>query len=114
MKILHFIILFFIHTENVKLQSCERLVSEVKRYGKLLESKTPLSSDAIAKAEYYTYDDSGFAIIYFKRDGNLYGTTPYIYCDISSQRWKAFTDGGAYGSWGQSFNKYIKSYQCDC
>lgn len=95
-------------------QSCDTLVSEVRRFGKLVETKTPFSSESIAKAEYYTYKNAGFVLVYFKRDGSLYSSTPYIYCEISNQLWKSFINGASYGSWGQAFRQYIERNKCNC
>ncbi len=114
MKIIYICILIFLNLTFNESNSCDNLMSEVKRYGTLKDSRTPYNSSAISKAEYYTHNNEGFAIIFFKKDGNSFVSTPYIYCNVSSQRWKVFVDDGSNGSWGESFNKYIKSYKCNC
>lgn len=89
-------------------QSCSTLINEVKNNGSLSQSINCSGSSALSSAAYYTYNGSGYVVIYFTSS-----SSPYIYCGISSGTWKNFVNGGR-SSWGKSFDNYISNYGCNC
>jgi hypothetical protein len=68
----------------------------------------------LVKAEYYSYNDDGYVVVYIKGSEYDYIGRPYVFCGISYDRWNSFTSSGIYKSWGESFHNYIMDYKCNC
>lgn len=118
MKIQHLSIVLFLSlsyfTSNGQGISCQDLYEIVTEEGYNYGSTSCYGSTAIAKAEYYTLEGTGFVIAYLKSNSYDYSGKPYIFCGVSSQRWSAFKSSGSSGSWGEAYNEYIREMSCNC
>ncbi|MAZ72341.1 MAG: hypothetical protein CMC70_04255 [Flavobacteriaceae bacterium] len=100
-----------IHAQSI---SCQELFEIVTENYESKDEVTCYLSSMLTKATYYQLEGMGFVVGYIKsNDFDLYGK-PYIFCGISTARWRAFKSAGVYGSWGESFHEYIREYTCDC
>lgn len=101
---------------NLKAQTptCSELYSYVKQKGGYPTTQYCYGSSFIVKAERYTVDGTGVAVIWMKNNDYDITGTPYIYCGISIMTWSNFTSAGVSGSWGKAFHQYIKGRNCDC
>ncbi|SCY36646.1 hypothetical protein SAMN05192588_2508 [Nonlabens sp. Hel1_33_55] len=93
---------------------CSELINYAKKNYDSRDSPTVLMSSMLAKVERYKIDGASVVIAYIKKNDFDFNGTPYIFCDISDERWRAFKNEAIYGSWGESFHKYIRDYLCDC
>lgn len=107
-----FAILFISISNFIFSQSFDNAINFIKQNNTYSESVVCYNSRMLAKAEYYISDNVGYAVMYIKQnDYDIYGK-PYIFCNISRDRWSYFKTGG-YTSWGESFHQYIKEYICN-
>ncbi len=94
--------------------SCQKLFEIVTEDYESKDEVTCYASTMLTKATYYQLEGMGFVVGYLKSsDYDIYGK-PYIFCGISSARWRSFKSAGLYGSWGKAFHEYIREYTCDC
>jgi len=116
MKRLIFFFFLFINCSISYSQSisCEDLKEELESEANLENSVTCFGSTALVKAEYYTYEGNSFVIVYLKSNNYDFRGKPYVFCGISYSIWNRFVSEGRYGSWGKSFDMYIKDYLCKC
>jgi hypothetical protein len=93
--------------------SCQELYEGILDNASKTGSVSCYGSDALVKAEYYTYDNEGYVIIYFKNSTFDTQGSPYVFCGISSYKWSSFKASGISG-WGEAYHEYIKNYRCNC
>lgn len=93
---------------------CSELKEILEVKAELVTSSTCFGSTALVKAEYYTSNGEGYAIVYLKSNEYDISGKPYVFCGISNTRWNKFVSEGRYGSWGKAFNTYIRDYLCNC
>jgi len=108
--------MFFLGAATVTAQtmSCQEVYEIVTEQYDSKDTVNCYMSTMLAKATYYQLEGMGFVVAYIKRNKFDMRGKPYIFCGISSTRWRSFKSGGMYGSWGKSFHKYIREYTCDC
>ena len=99
---------------NAQSISCQELFEGVTEYYDSRDNVTTIGSSMLAKVTRFTVDGDGFVIAYIKNNDYDFQGKPYIFCGISSQRWSRFKIEGMTGSWGESFNNYIRDYTCNC
>lgn len=107
-----FLFLIFLNYHFVFPQSDKDAIQKLKNNNDYNEYYYCNNSTALVKAEYYYYNYVGYVVIYFKE--NIYDSngTPYLYCNISRERWNLFINQGKLNSWGVSYHNNIESYKC--
>lgn len=109
-KLIFFFFLFSICTNSYSQSiSCEDLKEEIEEEADLENSVICFWSSALVKAEYYSYDGEEFVVVYLKSNDYDFKGRPYVYCGISSIKSSKFVSEGRFGSWGKSYEAYIKS-----
>jgi len=94
--------------------SCQELYETVTKNNRPTSSATCMGSTMLAKAEYYTYQGTGYVVAYIKKNQYDFKGTPYIFCGVSSYRWSSFRSKGMTGSWGTAFHEHIMDNKCNC
>lgn len=114
-KVLLFFILSTYYSSSFSQSiTCQDLKESIVENANLISSISCSGSSMLVKAQYFKYKDKGYVIAYLKSDQYDFNGTPYMYCGISSERWYQFVSIGKNGSWGKSFNEYIKNLICNC
>ena len=95
--------------------SCNELYDIVINNYDDKQSVSCIGSNMLVRVDYYTLNDNSFVVAYIKSFEYDFRGKPYIFCGLSSITWSYFKLEAVYGgSWGQSFNKYIMDYNCNC
>ena len=94
--------------------SCQELYETVTANNRPTSSTTCMGSTMLVKAEYYTYQGTGYVVAFIKRNQYDFRGTPYIFCGISSYRWSIFRSKGTSDSWGKAFHEHIMGNKCNC
>lgn len=112
MKIKLFLIILILKANSVFSQDYNKL-QFLRQNSTYSESYNCNGSTAIEKVEYLVYNNSGYVVVYFKDSYYDSKGKPYLYCNISQERWISFVSSGKSLSWGNAFHSYIEAYKCN-
>ena len=109
-----FLSLFTVTITNAQSVSCQDAYDYVVKNHDHRDSTNCFGSSMLTKVEYYQLDGQGYVVAYIKQNDYDITGRPYLFCNISKQRWNTFKIEGAYYSWGKKFHEYIIDNKCNC
>lgn len=109
--VLSFVLLSAMNSYSQKM-GCQEMFEIVTTQYDSKETANCYGSSMLVKVDFYKVGNNNYAVAYIKNNEYDFKGKPYLFCGIPSMNWSYFKYNTK--SWGESFNKYIKEYTCNC